>query len=170
VPLQIIYTSSLTEACYTASTNDVTADFRNYLLSNTPVMNNQTDALAVITRSAQALVSDLMDLIPAQGVAPDFLILPVVPLEDTPIMRVVAKDLNASTAVCKLVTERFNTVLMEGAAQIATQLGSRGNVFTYDIPSLIHTMVQQPQEYGITNVTAGCSQWGCQNATTYIFW
>lgn len=126
--------------------------------------------MKVINESAQALVTSLLNLVPAQGVAPDFLILPVVPLEDTPIMREVAKALNATTDVCRQLTEQYNTVLMDGAAQVAQKLGSRGNVFTYDIPTLIHTMVEDPQTYGITNVTAGCSQWGCANPDTYIFW
>lgn len=119
------------------TTNDITITFKEF--------NNRTDqryqdravAWSAITRSAQSLVNQLQALIPndTSATAPDFLIMPIFPVEMAPTSSEIVEGLKTTMDVMREVTKEYNKILMEGAKEIARQLGSRGTVYTYDVPS-----------------------------------
>lgn len=118
------------------TTNDITATFRDYLSPTSGIYQNLTSALNIISQSAQSLVNQLATLIPSDtsAVAPDYLILPILPVELTPQSRQIAADANVTTDAVRDITRQYNSVLLNGARSIARRLGSRGNVYTYDVP------------------------------------
>lgn len=118
------------------TTNDITATFRDYLNPTSGIYQNRTGALDVITRSAQSLVDQLYTLIPSNNstIAPDYLILPILPVELSPQSRQIAGDANDTTDAVRDITRQYNSVLLSGARSIARRLGSRGSVYTYDVP------------------------------------
>lgn len=118
------------------TTNDITATFRDYLSSSSPIYQDRAAALSVIEQSAQSLINQLLNLIPSNftAIAPDYLILPILPVELTPQSKQIAQDANTTTDAVRDITRRYNSVLMAGANTIANRLASRGNVFTYDVP------------------------------------
>lgn len=129
------------------TTNDITATFRDYLSAGSPIYQNRTAALSVISQSAQSLVNQLAGLIPSDtsAMAPDYLILPILPVELTPQSRQIAVDAAATTDAVRDITRRYNSVLLDGASSIAGRLGSRGSVFTYDVPRYV-SVVLTPTE------------------------
>jgi hypothetical protein len=125
------------------TTNDIMATFNNYLDSTNPIYHNNESASAVISQSAQSLINQLYTLIPANSsdVAPDYLILPILPVELTPFAKSTALQGGTSTDAVRDITRQYNAVLMEGARAIAKRLGSRGNVYTYDVPRLVKALL-----------------------------
>lgn len=119
------------------TTNDITATYRDFLNSASSIHNDINAALSVITQSAQSLVRQLSGLIPTDrtATAPDFLILPILPVELAPQSRDLALQAGTTTDAVRRITQQYNNVLMKGAQDIASQLGSRGSVFTYDVPA-----------------------------------
>lgn len=118
------------------TTNDITATFRDFLSSTSSIYQNRSAALSVISQSAQSLVNQLGNLIPADSnaTAPDYLILPILPVELTPQSNQIARDANTTTDAIRDITRRYNSVLLQGAKDIAARLGPRGRVYTYDVP------------------------------------
>jgi phospholipase/lecithinase/hemolysin len=104
-----------------------------------PHPRNVTAALASATRSAQSLINQLSWLIPPTSqkgaIAPDFLVLPIVPLEEVSRAQYLARKGDMDISVVKQLVQTYNSVLMDGLDYLAKTLGDRGNVFTYDIPS-----------------------------------
>lgn len=122
-----------------ASTNDITMEL-SYMASPTnPSPRNVTFAVQRITASANSLIQQLGWLIPPRSqkgaVAPDLLVLPIIPLELTSRARYLAMKGNLDVSVIKVLTQTYNQVLMDGLKSLANDLGERGNVYTYDIPS-----------------------------------
>lgn len=119
------------------TTNDITTTFRDYLNSSSPFYHDRSKAMNLIMDSAQSLVNQLAGLIPSNtsATAPDFLILPILPVDLTPSMKEVAKNAQVAMTIAQALTMQYNSILMEGAKSIARRLGSRGNVFTYDVPA-----------------------------------
>ena len=128
----------------TASTNDITLEFMKLAASANATADDPNGELlapnlAVLERSAQSLLTQLASLIPSASqvgaVAPDFLILPIIPLG----LSVRGNDLVRSEGIGEarfrqLVT-RYNDVLIKGLTSLAESLGDRGKVCTYDIPA-----------------------------------
>lgn len=119
------------------TTNDITVTFKEF--------NNRTDqhcqdrdvAWSAITRSAESLINQLHGLIPedTSATAPDYLIMPILPVEMAPTSTEIVEGLQTTMDVMREVTKEYNKILMRGAQEIARQLGSRGTVYTYDVPS-----------------------------------
>lgn len=118
------------------TTNDITATFRDYLDPNNPIYHDRAGALNIITQSAQSLIRQLATLIPSDtsAVAPDYVILPILPVELTPLIIRTASEANVTTDMARDIGWRYNDVLLPGARSLAKQLGSRGSVYTYDVP------------------------------------
>ena len=116
------------------TTNDINSVWRNYLDATNPAHLDMSVALSTISDSARLLISDLSRLIPARNrTAPDFLILPILPVELTPQSRQLARDANTTTDSIAQITTRYNEVLLAGARNLSQTLGDRGNVITYDV-------------------------------------
>jgi hypothetical protein len=136
--LQQNYSSTLKPIVATfTTTNDITATFRDYLDPNSGIYQNLSAALSVGRQSALSFINQLTGLIPnsTSAVAPDYLILPILPVELAPQSMQIASDANTSTDAIKEITRQYNIALIGGAKTIANRLGSRGTVFTYDVPS-----------------------------------
>jgi hypothetical protein len=119
------------------TTNDITATFRDYVNPSSSIYQKKDAALSVIRQSAQSFINQLGGLIPndTSALAPDYLILPILPVEVTPTGKNLARDANTNTEFLAEISFAYNKVLMEGAQSIAARLGSRGTVFTYDVPA-----------------------------------
>lgn len=122
------------------TTNDITATFKDYVTSGSGIYQDSAGAMNVITQSAQSLIRELATLIPsnASDVAPDYLILPILPVELTPKVKGVAAQANVTTDMARDITRRYNSVLLNGARSLAKQLDTRGSVFTYDVPRYVN--------------------------------
>ena len=187
------------------TTNDINSVWRNYLDPSNADYANLTTARSVIRQSASQFIEELRALIPRTGVnasssaydrmqkAPDFLILPILPVELTPQSRQLARDANMTVEGVAEITKAYNTALVQGARSLASTLGSRGNVFTHDVPrcaspacqfarslgcdanvatpcSWFYRMNSSLADYGISRIDAGCSQVGCSNPRRYVWW
>jgi len=178
------------------TTNDIMATFNNYLDSTNPLYHNNGSAAAVISQSAQSLVNQLYTLIPANSsdVAPDYLILPILPVELTPFAKTTAREGGVNTNAVRDITRQYNAVLMDGARALAKRLGSRGNVYTYDVPrsvrasltgfglsadrltcffvtiSWFYSMIDDPSKYSLENVNVGWKQEGPGDVTDYLWY
>lgn len=119
------------------TTNDITVTFKEFNNRTDQHYQDRTVAWSAITRSAQSLVNQLQALIPndTSAIAPDFLIMPILPVEMAPTSSEIAEGLKTTMDVMREVTKEYNKILMEGAKGIARELGSRGTVYTYDVPS-----------------------------------
>jgi hypothetical protein len=88
-----------------------------------------------------SVLDQLAWLIPPKSqqgaVAPDFFILPIVPLELVSRAQYLARKGDMDVSVVTELTQTYNSVLMDGLPKLAATLGDRGNVFTYDIPSYV---------------------------------
>lgn len=178
------------------TTNDITATFRDYLSLTSGIYQNRSSAMSVISQSAQSLVNQLARLIPSDtsATAPDYLILPILPVELSPQSRQLAADANATTDAIGDITRQYNRVLLDGARSIARQLGSRGSVFTYDVPRYVvhaaflpnfaglrltcvacssswyYAMVDNPSKYSLQRIQKGYTQDGSGSVTSYLWY
>jgi phospholipase/lecithinase/hemolysin len=131
--------------------------------------------METISQAASSLNRQLAGLIPSDAslIAPDFLILPILPLELTLRASELAGQYGTNADLLRDLTIQYNNVLMEGAKAISSSLGSgsRGNVFTYDVPSWMHAMKTYPLRYGIgSDLTNPCGLTNCPNPQNYVFW
>lgn len=119
------------------TTNDITATFRDLRDPASAIHQNYTRAIDVITQSAASVINQLYTLIPSDvsAVAPDFLILPIIPVHLAPQSALIANQTaSGDTDSIRQITREYNNALLKGAKAIAQRLGSRGNVYTYDVP------------------------------------
>lgn len=161
------------------TTNDISTTFSDYLRNDTSVSGNLNASLAVIASSAQSLVNQLRGLIPSNNsntgaIAPDYLILPILPVNLATQSRNIARDQgrqwNEVEPIMKTITERYNSVLMQGARSLASTLGNRGTVFTYDVPAWFYAIQERPSRYGIRDASTPCTNVGCTNPGRYVWW
>lgn len=157
-----------------ASTNPIIGTFVRFWDSDDLIYQNRSAAMDVISQAALSLTRQLSGLIPSDTslIAPDFLILPILPVEITPRARELAEQYNTTIDMVRDITIRYNEVMLEGAKDISASLGrdSRGNVFTYDVVAWMYSMQAHPENYGLISATEGCSLIGCSNPKEYIFW
>lgn len=169
-----ILTRSLTDSSHAASTNPITGTFLRFWDPEDSAYQNETAAMEIISESATSLTTQLEGLIPSDTtlIAPDFLILPILPFQITPRARVLAEPHNTTIDMFQTITEQYNRVLLEGAQALSDRLspGSRGNVFTYDVVAWMYAMQAHPERYDLKTATDGCTVIGCSNARDYLFW
>lgn len=129
--------AALLACAVTASTNSVSMIMQAYTHPGNPLYHNDAAAFTALTQSARALFTQLRWLVPAGAgtMAPDFLVLPIMPLDLTSRGQYLATSANEKVDVIRNFTRAYNQVMMEEAQKFATELGARGQVFTYDFPS-----------------------------------
>jgi len=161
------------------TTNDISTTFSDYLRNDTSVSGNLNASLAVIASSAQSLVEQLRGLIPSTSsstgaVAPDYLVLPILPVNLATQSRNIARDQGRRWSdvepIMKAITERYNRVLMQGARSLASALGNRGTVFTYDVPAWFYAIQEHPSRFGIRDTSTPCTNVGCTSPGRYVWW
>lgn len=106
------------------------------------------------------------------GEAPDFVVLPIIPYELCPNAQKMARDNGVPLDIVAQLSQTYNTALMQGTQSLATALGTRGQVFTYDVPSWFYSMTRNPSAYSLRDVTTPCRDNGCpaSDASAYLWW
>ena len=144
------------------TTNDINSVWSFYLDSTHPGYGDLPIALYIIEASARELIANLSRLIPSENetdhATPDFLILPILPVELTPQSRRIAREAGTTTDIVAEITNRYNEVLMEGARNLSTVLGTRGSVYTYDVPAYVQSMQMEATKLSPL-CTAGFAPW-----------
>ncbi|KAK4703666.1 hypothetical protein P7C70_g2550, partial [Phenoliferia sp. Uapishka_3] len=138
--------------------------------STTPIsVSAITNAQAQVTRTAQALISQINSL-RSKNFAADYLILPLPPTELLPYAVSASQGIPAWLDLFKTLTKTYNSVLLAGVAAMANT--STSSVLTYDIPTLYTNLVANPSADGLSNVVGACvvGMTACSTPSSHLWW
>ena len=123
--------------CFQAGMLDVYNAFENYLQPGSAVYGEGISAIQSVQQAAHVIVSNAFKLEPTpertDRPLPDFVILPLHPLELSPRGGRLARMYGGNIDFLRDLTIEFNKVLMANGPVISRGNGT-GNVYTYDVP------------------------------------
>ncbi len=68
------------------------------------------------------------------------------------------------------LAEEHNTALAAEINDLTLSLAPDVNLISFNLNALFTEVVNNPEQFGLTNVTAGCLLVGCTNPDEYLFW
>ena len=141
-------------------------DLRDAVATGDPVQG-----LAIL-QAATAAIADAVSMLYTAG-ARNFLIWNVPDASFTPLAQIVDAQIPGTAAAASLATTIFNTLLAGALAPLGVLPGI--NLVPFDANALITTIVNNPAQFGLTNVTDACVMPGdppftCQQPDEYLFW
>lgn len=114
---------------------DVYVIWETYLDTMSPVVPTRDSALDLVRQAADEVVSAMSQLLPTDASpkpTPDYVILPLHPLEKSPRAGRIAEMYGSDTSFLKDLTVEFNKRLMDSARRFSEQSNVAGNVFSVD--------------------------------------
>ncbi len=137
------------------------------------VATGDPDAFEAVLQSALFNVGDILGVLAAGG-ADDFLLLNMPDLTRTPAVRLadlVNGNSNASDAIGSFVAG-YNAGLLALVAEFENDTGI--DVLTLDTFELISTVLDNPGDFGFTDITSPCifgnAGQGCSDPDAHFFW
>lgn len=115
---------------------DVFLAWERYLNQQSAYSNRKDLAIQTVQQAARQLLIELATLLstPADPKpSPDFVILPLYPLELAPRAGRLAEMYGSDTNFLKDLTVEYNKALMDAARRLSTTRGFTGNVFSVDV-------------------------------------